>query len=596
MDMLKDLKLFHIILLLFAVTFGLYYYSLLDAFYKQSILSLDDAQFMSYLANNELQLRQVLSPTWDGKYYRPVVGVSYLLDQRLYGDDPFGYRFTNVLIHAFNVILLYLTSRKILKSTLWKKEVSFFAALIFSVHPIAVESISWISGRADPLAVFWSLLALLSYLMSKERGSYALAFLSILSMTLAILSKETALATPLLIAAFELFYGPGFAYRRSKYAVPLFVLLLFAGPLYMKLRSGTIFSEDLSLSILRDQFLTGSIASKLEMVLASVGFYFKKFIFPFPLNFAIHTINTKVYALIGALILSLFVLTLNLKKFRIYHFFLFWALIGVGPAAVVSFTHIAWTPWAERHVYFAAVPLSIGVMLLIFSSLESIIKEKGSKVYAVIFSIIFCFSGASWQRSLVMNDNEKIFEDSYRKSPNFLSVAVIYAGALMKKGKMAEAEDVLLKSKSLSGAKHTLLFSLGQIYGQRGEYEEAEDAFNKAYDIAKKDKSLVSVGAGFRKDIMTALGTVELQRAASSTNDEEIKAHYLKAIENFRRATEEAMEPFTLYKIANLYMKIEDQNMAAFYLQEFIKRGKDDHYRESARKILRRIENDEKIE
>lgn len=589
--MLSEIKTakpqFAIMLLLFAVAFFLYYSSLLSI---RDILSMDDSQLMSYLSIHELHLKKVLSPSWDGKYYRPVAGVSFLIDQKLYGDDPFGYRLSNVLIHALNVILLYLTSLKLLKSTSFRNEASFFAALLFCVHPIAVESISWISGRADPLALFWSLLAVLFYLSFKERERWFNLVLSILFMALAVLSKEVGLAIPIAIAGFEIFYCRSFGFKRWKYALPLFTLLILAGPLYLKMRSGVIFNGDASLKILEKKLLTDNFFSNIQLIVASVGFYFKKFLFPFPLNFAINEIAERTYAFTGSLILLGFALMAFIKRARRYHFLLFWALLGIAPAALLSITDIAWTRWGERYIYFSSAPLSIACITAFFSFNESLCKQNVMRVYALALSIVLCFSVATFQRSHMMNDNEKFFGDSHRKSPAFLSVAVSYANALMRKGKIAEAEEVLNNSSTLEGPKHTYFLALGHIYAYKGDYKRAKKSYNAALDEAIRDKRLVSVGPGFRRDILISLGNLELKNVEEIADESRKQLHYALAIDNFIKANEQSGQPFLLYRIAKVYLSLGDNDMAAQFLKKFVKNWQDDYYKSAAEKMLSKIE------
>ena len=113
--MIKSLETKHYALLLFIITLGLYQTSLMKVFYSLEILSLDDTLLIDNLSNNNISLSGLLRPGWQGKYYRPVIDLSFFVEQYLWGGQPFGYRLTNVLIHAFNSILLYLFAKSLLK-------------------------------------------------------------------------------------------------------------------------------------------------------------------------------------------------------------------------------------------------------------------------------------------------------------------------------------------------------------------------------------------------------------------------------------------------------------------------------------------------
>ncbi|MCK4816848.1 glycosyltransferase family 39 protein, partial [bacterium] len=221
-----------IAMFLFSITVGLYYRSLMEVFFSQSVLTIDDSTLMQHLSNHKMQFYEIFNSGWQKKYFRPFIDFSYLVDQRLWGDSPFGFRSTNVLVHSLNVVFLYFTARTLLKFKKGGDEASFLAAILFAVHPIAVESVSWISGRSDSMATFWSMLAILFYLFAKDRHRLYLIPSSLFAF-LAILSKEVAIAVPLVIGLFEFFYCQSFGYRRSRYALAGFVLFLIVIPLYM---------------------------------------------------------------------------------------------------------------------------------------------------------------------------------------------------------------------------------------------------------------------------------------------------------------------------------------------------------------------------
>lgn len=587
--MIKTLSPKYVASLLFIIIFGLYYASLLEVFFKQSVISIDDRTLVQHLENHKLQFAEVIKPGWQKKYYRPLVDLSYLIDQRLWGESPFTFRLTNVLIHSFNTLLLYLTSRRFFKYIKVRPEVPFIAALLFGLHPVAVESVSWISGRTDPLATFWSLLAILFYLKGRtEKRSY-LILLSFLFTLAALLSKEVALATPIVIAAWELFYCSSFGYKRSRFASLLISLSVFAIPVYLALRSVAMV-EDYGLSMIFTGLEGGAILNALELFLASFGFYLKKFIFPFPLNFTILQINTSFYAIIGAFSIIGLIAAFFKRRWRPYHLFFFWAMLGLGPAALISFTDISWTSWAERYLYFSMAPLSIFVVMLFSSLFNSL--EPGYRRALLVFSIIplLIFAVSTWQRSAMMNDNEAVWRDSYKKSPPTAQISAGYANALAQAGKLEEAEGIVKEALRLSdGAKHSLFLNMGHLSRIKGDYEAAENYYRSALGEARADEKLVSVGRSFRTDILLSIADLKIQQGRTSKNEIESRDFFLGGIDSLKEAYEkEIADSFLLYRIAKLYLAIGEKAEAAEYLRKFIRIRGDDYYREAAEKILRK--------
>src|SRR5262249_10648851 len=78
-----------------------------------------------------------------GGNWHPLTVLSHMLDCQLYGLKPTGHHFTNVLLHAIAVILLFLVLRQ-MTGLLWP---SAFVAALFAIHPLHVESVAWISER-----------------------------------------------------------------------------------------------------------------------------------------------------------------------------------------------------------------------------------------------------------------------------------------------------------------------------------------------------------------------------------------------------------------------------------------------------------------
>lgn len=91
--------------------------------------------------------------------WHPLTWLSLQLDATLFGPDPAGFHRTNVLLHGLAAGLTYLAVRR-LTGAVWR---SLVVALLFGLHPLRVESVSWVSERKDVLSgVFW-MLTLLAY-------------------------------------------------------------------------------------------------------------------------------------------------------------------------------------------------------------------------------------------------------------------------------------------------------------------------------------------------------------------------------------------------------------------------------------------------
>jgi tetratricopeptide (TPR) repeat protein len=106
--------------------------------------------------------------------WHPVTWLSHMLDVQLFGLDPGKHHLTSLVLHALNAILLFLLLFR-MTGALWR---SAFAAALFALHPLHVESVAWVAERKDVLStLFWllTLAAWLAYTRSKRPGWYILA-------------------------------------------------------------------------------------------------------------------------------------------------------------------------------------------------------------------------------------------------------------------------------------------------------------------------------------------------------------------------------------------------------------------------------------
>jgi uncharacterized membrane protein len=138
-------------------------------------------------------------------FYRPIGYLALGLMWRWAGISPAAWHFAGLVLHAANAVLVLFLASKLGM----RRIAAWFAAALFIVHGTRPEPVIWLAGRFDLLATFFVLLGLLAFL----RDWHSLA---LLSMTLGILSKESAYAFPLLLLLF--------GWRRVRVLVPYFAV------------------------------------------------------------------------------------------------------------------------------------------------------------------------------------------------------------------------------------------------------------------------------------------------------------------------------------------------------------------------------------
>jgi protein O-mannosyl-transferase len=132
----------------------------------------------------------------DGKgYYRPIQTVSFMLDAQITSEKPDIFHFSNILYHILTVIVLFFLLRKLGVMD----NLSFFLALLFSVHPLFTDAIAWVPGRGDLLAGFFCSISFLSYIFYDRTKNKLFFFFHSTAFILALFSKEISVFLPVVI-------------------------------------------------------------------------------------------------------------------------------------------------------------------------------------------------------------------------------------------------------------------------------------------------------------------------------------------------------------------------------------------------------------
>ena len=183
----------------------------------------DDA----YVTNN-ITLRSApgLSRIWGQltatPQYYPLVFTSFWLEYHLWGLNPLGYHIVNVLLHTLAAMLLWRVLVRLQVPGAW------LAAGIFALHPVAVESVAWVTERKNVLSAVFYFAAALAYLRWQERetsdrGANAHYFLSLTLFICALFSKTVTASLPAALLLVMWWKRGRVAGRDVRPLVPFFV-------------------------------------------------------------------------------------------------------------------------------------------------------------------------------------------------------------------------------------------------------------------------------------------------------------------------------------------------------------------------------------
>src|SRR5882762_10317076 len=151
-----------------------------------------------YITNNELLtapdgLRRIWFSLDSPSQYFPLVYTTFRIERAVWGLDPTGYHWVNLLLHIGNALLVWLVLARLKVPGAW------LGGAIFALHPVQVESVAWITERKNVLMGFFSLLTLLAWIAfvdERSRRPWIFYCLALIFYALALSAKTTDCTLP----------------------------------------------------------------------------------------------------------------------------------------------------------------------------------------------------------------------------------------------------------------------------------------------------------------------------------------------------------------------------------------------------------------
>ena len=472
------LKVRYQVLLLLFVVLGVYYPALFG-----TVNSVDDQKMLQSLLNSQhRQWIDLFTRGSGNNYYRPLLMATFYADLHLWLLEESFLHLENVLLHAWNTLWVMLLAREVGKALypartfVWAP---FCAALLFALHPINTEPVNWISGRTDVLAGAFLFPAVWFLLCGLAKGRPVFSSIGALFFLCACWSKETAVFIFPATAFFcfwhwrnqeNRFWRDGTARLLRHYWAWGVVLLVYFAMRYaakpvdkginhvVKAVGGELYS-----------YLDG-----LRIFLKAGGFYVKKLFVPWPLNFIIMG-APDWYVGLGVIFIIAIIIWLCRASLLAMVFLTMACLLS--SALLVPLLNMTWTPLAERYLYLPSVFFVVGLVFYLAPLLKRFASDRG--VALVIIPVLAVFLVSTYQRNIIWQDNLSLYQDTDQKTPNFPTVRNELALALMKKGRVAEAEAIFAENKINKNGSERYYSPVNNalVLWRNKEYEEARRLF-----------------------------------------------------------------------------------------------------------------------
>jgi protein O-mannosyl-transferase len=264
---------------------------------------------------SDARFKDIFTKPADYNTYNPLVISSFALEWKLVKDRPFLYHFDNLILHLLCTALVFIFFRWTGLSIWW----SGFAALIFGIHPMRVESVAWVTERKDVLYALFYLAALLAYIRYIACGKNRLLLLTFLFFTLSLLSKVQAVALPFALILLDLYFN-----RKIGLKAVLEKIIFFAASLIIGLLGATFFLKNAFVTT-DSKAVVNSFGFFEQIVLCGYAYsvYVLKSIIPYATS-SLYPVPASLQAehLIGAA-MSVFVFIGALAVWRKYKFITF---------------------------------------------------------------------------------------------------------------------------------------------------------------------------------------------------------------------------------------------------------------------------------
>ncbi len=459
-------------------TFLVYVSSLHNGF-----IALDDP----YVIYNNLAIRAINPGTiyaifsrFDPELYIPLTFFSFQIDYLLGGLNAFQFHLTNLVLHIGNSLFVLWIAFALLRNRL----AALFCALLFALHPVNVEVVTWATARKETLSVFFTLGSIVAYLYGTADAKRWAYWVGILLFGLALLSKVTVFTLPALLLLMDWYRGRRIGKAALIDKIPyalLSAIFVLVGliPKLQILSSTTTFE-------------------KILMAARSTMFYLEKLLLP--VNLSVLYPNSEAITLSSpgfAISMTLFVLlaccvALSLKRTRKIAFGFGFFLLAISPtfvhfnrnAAIQSASGGGIQIASDHYVYLPMLGLVLMVGAGIAWLLNRSTETKGTIRELIIGAascVIVAFGILAMLQSHVWKSSETLFAHTLKHYPESVASRVNLS-VIYRKSNRFDEEKSVLEDGLVYGPNSKLETGMAAIAARNGDTQTAMTWYQKAID------------------------------------------------------------------------------------------------------------------
>ena len=513
-----------LILLLAAITLLVYYDSFNNGFVY------DDNPFVvENKAIHSLDVKSVIANFTDMKcasssedlsrdIWRPFVTTSFAIDYRLWKLDPHFYHAENVAWHIINAVLVYLVTLLVLESPI----AAFIASLVFAIHPVQTEAVTWISGRSNVLFLFFFLLSLIFHIRNRMYKDNPLNYsLSIILFTFSLFCKEMAIVLPLVLILYDIHF-----YRKQEfksyinYYTPYFIIAAS----YILARFSVLGVIAQSPGWWGGSFFTNMLIT-LKAVAGYIGLLF------LPINLKVEykadipkSILDPSLLPAGLILLAIALIYLAYRKKKEVSFYMLWFFITLIPVYnIVPFKAVM----AERFLYLPLIGFAsiLGIVISnvnLKPDINKNVRQVSNIVIAVIlvaYAILTISRNVEWRDELTFYMQDAVRSPLDAKAHYNLGYAYANTAAKNKSSKDLSSSYYMLaikefeKTRQLKPVSEIAYAGMANAYNELGLYDPAIKNFKKSIAIKEESDVYNNLAVAYYKKAMYTQAIMACKKA-----------------------------------------------------------------------------------
>ena len=457
----------------------------------------DDANFLNnpHFRGLSWQNLRWMFTTVHMSNYQPLSWLLTGLGYSIWGMKPLGYHATSLALHGLNSVLFYLLAARLLRLAARGRRneaavpfAAAFAALLFALHPLRVESVAWLSGQHDLQAAAFYLLALLCYMKAcageGRRWRWLMGCTALFAA--AMLSKANGVTLPIALLILDYYPLRRLAPDPRRWLqpeqrqvwlekVPLLAVAVAAGIINLVARHQTAELEPLGLSF------------RIEQAFYGLAFYIGKTVAPvqlspmYPIPVDLQLPPTVVGAS-TALVLGLTAALLHQRR----HWpsgLVAWAYYVVTALPVLGLISFSTQLMADRYTYLPCMAWAVLVGGAVLVGRRRMRTQVRHLLSVALGSVLLVLALLSFRQSRLWHDSETLFRYVLAEDQNIPEAHNTLGFILMNQRNTDEAMAEYRRALALKPDYVRAINNLGLALLRQGHTEEAAEQYEKALSL-----------------------------------------------------------------------------------------------------------------